>query len=258
MPYFNFKQQQVYYVHSPGSHGKPTLLWLHGAGGSQAVWPEQLKHMPGVSTYALDLPGHGLSSGPGRDKINGYADVAQAFLDALNLFNVVVAGHSMGGAIALTLALRRLPQLAGLVLIGTGARLRVAPAILDNLVQDFEATVDAIMQSAWSPGADAGWVALSRQIMLETGPDVLHGDYVACNNFDVMTQLNQIQAPALVLTGAADRLTPLKYGQYLATNIPQARLAAFDGGGHFLAQEQPQQVAAEITTFLTTLPVSGG
>lgn len=258
MPYFEFDRQQIFYTHSPGLADEPVLLWLHGAGGSQAVWPEQLKQMPGVSTYAPDLPGHGLSSGPGRDKIDAYADVVQAFLDALDLFNVVVAGHSMGGAIALTLALRRLWQLAGLVLIGTGARLRVAPAILDNLEQDFEGTVDAIMQSAWSPGADAGWVALSRQVMLETGPAVLYGDYVACNSFDVMAQLNQIQAPALVLTGAADRLTPLKYGQYLAANIPQARLAAFDGGGHFLAQEQPQQVAAEITTFLTTLPVSGG
>ena len=93
-------------------------------------WPGELRRLPDHEVYALDLPGHGRSGGPGRTDIGAYAEVVREFADALKLPAFVLGGHSMGGAIALEFALRYGSRLAGLILVGTGARLRVAPEIL--------------------------------------------------------------------------------------------------------------------------------
>jgi pimeloyl-ACP methyl ester carboxylesterase len=161
-----------------------------------------------------------------------------------------VVGHSMGGAIAQALALRRLPQLARLVLVGTAARLRVAEAILTGILPQFEATVDLIIRFAWGPNAPAPLAARARERMLAVDPAVFQRDFLACDAFDVREQVAQIELPTLVICGTEDKMTPLKHGRFLAEQIPQATLVTLDGAGHYLPLEQPQAVAAAITQFL--------
>jgi pimeloyl-ACP methyl ester carboxylesterase len=229
------------------------LLLVHGAGGSHLVWPDQLRRLPDTSVLALDLPGHGRSSPPGRDSIRAYADVIAALINALDLEKVVIMGHSMGGAIALDLALRELTSLCGLVLIGTGARLRVTPAILGQLMADFATTVELIVQHSWCESAPEGVVAAGRSMILKQDPAVLHADFNACNEFDVMQQLDRIQLPTLVISGGSDLLAPAKYGQYLSANIHGAVYAEIEGGGHMMALEQPERVASAVASFLDEL-----
>ena len=142
MPYTNVAGEKIFYFHQQGDpQGQHILVFVHGAGGSHLNWPPQLRRLAGANTYALDLPGHGQSEGQGRTSISAYADFVAAFLETLGLEKVTLVGHSMGGATALDLALRYPEGLAGLVLVGSGARLRVAPAILDGIRQDFQAAV---------------------------------------------------------------------------------------------------------------------
>jgi pimeloyl-ACP methyl ester carboxylesterase len=175
------------------------------------------------------------------------------FLDATHTDRAVLVGHSMGGAISQTTALSHPERVAGLVLVGTGARLRVAPAILDGIWEDFEEAVDLITRWAWAAGAPAELVRLGRQTALATPPQVLHGDFAACDAFDVMDRLGEISAPTLVVAGTADRLTPHKYSVYLAENIPHSRLVTVEGGGHMMALEQPNVVAEAISEFIKEL-----
>lgn len=251
MAYVTIHKQRVYYeAHGRPSPTSPTLLLIHGAGRSHLAWPAELRQLPQAAVYTLDLPGHGRSNGPGRTAISDYADVVVAFIEALGLQRVVVVGHSMGGAIAQTIGLRRHPAVMGLVLVGTGARLRVAPAILGQILVNFEAAVQTITSNEWGPEAPAGLIEEGRVALWQVAPVVLHGDYTACNAFDLMGQLGSITLPTLVLTGTADKMTPPKFGQYLAEQIVGANLVTLEGAGHNMMLEKPEAVAKAVGEFL--------
>jgi pimeloyl-ACP methyl ester carboxylesterase len=209
--------------------------------------------MRDVAVYTVDLPGHGRSMGPGYDSIDCYGEALVAFLDTVAVDQAIIVGHSMGGAIAQTLALRATDRVSALVLLGTGSRLRVAGAILDGILDRFEETVDLITQHAWSADADGAQKELGREALRKTGRKVLLGDLVACDRFDVMDCLAKIKVPALVVTGTADRLTPIKYARYLAEHIPDARLLLVEGAGHMVMLERPEQTASAIREFLVAL-----
>lgn len=252
MPYAGLDTGKLFYALSRGP-GAPTLVLIHGAGGSHLHWPAELRRLPGATVYALDLPGHGRSDGPGCDTIAAYVTALVGFLDATGTERAVLAGHSMGGAISQMAALTHPGRVAGLVLVGTGARLRVAPAILDGILQDFDGAIDLVTRFAWAKEAPQELTRRGREMMAQTAPEVIHGDFVACDAFDVMQRLNEIDAPTLVITGTADLLTPHKYGAFLADHIPNARLVTVEAGGHMMALEQPVPVARAVAEFISAL-----
>jgi pimeloyl-ACP methyl ester carboxylesterase len=254
MPYVTVTGERTFYALYQGDvRGKRNLVLVHGAGGSHLDWPAPLRRLRGANVYALDLPGHGRSEGAGRSSIAAYRDFLLAFLDGLGLERVVVIGHSMGGAISLGFALHYPDRLDGLILVGSGARLRVAPAILTGILSDFEATVDLVCDYAFGPGATEQLKRLGRQRLLKTPPEVLHGDYAACDAFDVMERLGEVRCPTLVIGGTADRLTPPKYSVYLRDHIPGAELVLVDAAGHMVMLEKPEVVNKAISRFVASL-----
>ena len=257
MPYKETSGGTLFYTLSQGAQDAPTLLLIHGAGGSRLHWPGELRRLPDATVYTLDLPGHGRSGGDGHDTIQGYAETIVAFFDAVGVEQAIVVGHSMGGAIAQTLALDFAGRVAGLVLVATGARLRVAPAIIEGIRSDFEGSAKLITQFAWSSDAPPELTELGRQAILETGPDVLLDDFAACDNFDAMERLAEIRTPTLVIVGSADQLTPPKYARFLAGRIPNARLVLIEGAGHMVMLERPVEVAEAVRELLNWLPTPG-
>jgi pimeloyl-ACP methyl ester carboxylesterase len=211
--------------HGGGSiPGPPPLVFIHGAGGNSLHWPPQLRRLPGFEVYALDLPGHGDSPGSSAETITEKAKAVVAWKAALGLGSCVFAGHSMGGAIAQILALNQPEGVAGLVLVGTGGRLRVHPDILAMTATDegFTQTVQIILAWSYSSSADKRLVELANKRMLQVPARVVHADYLACDHFDVLPRLKEIRCPTLVICGGEDQLTPPKYSQYLADQIPEA------------------------------------
>ena len=97
----------------------PDVLLIHGAGGDHRHFPPALTDLPGVRVHALDLPGHGAAEGRFADSVEVYADAVAAYVESRGLARVVLAGHSMGGAVVMTLALRAPAWLRAQVLIGT-------------------------------------------------------------------------------------------------------------------------------------------
>ena len=253
MPYVTVAGERTFYaryLYQGGVRGERNLVLVHGAGGSHLDWPAPLRRLRGANVYALDLPGHGRSEGAGRSSIAAYRDFLLAFLDALGLERATVVGHSMGGAIALDFALHYPDRLDGQVLVGSGARLRVAPAILTGILADFEATVDLVCNYAFGPSASDQLKRLGRQRLLQTPPQVLHGDYAACDAFDVMERLGEVRSPTLVIGGTADVLTPPKYSIYLRDHIPGAELVLVDAAGHMVMLEKPEVVSRAISEFI--------
>lgn len=250
------QRERFYYArHRPRdlSGNTPAVVCVHGAGGSHLNWPAEIRRLPGAAVYAPDLPGHGRSAGSGCQTIGEYVSVLVSFLDALNLPDAVFVGHSMGGAVALEMALSHPERVRGLVLVSSGARLRVAPAILQGIVEDFEGAVRLIGDFAYGPDAPEELKRLGQQVMAETSPEVMHGDFLACDAFDVMARLGEIRAPTLVIAGTADRLTPAKYARFLAQNIPGAQLVPVENAGHMVMLERPQEVGETVGRFVASL-----
>jgi len=254
MPFLTVAGARVHYVRrKPVPATGPPVVFIHGAGGTHQHWLYQVRDLPRSPTYALDLPGHGLSEGQGRNTISGYSDWLVEFLDATGEDRVVLVGHSMGGAIVLNTTLRHTARVSGLGLVATGARLRVAPAILDGILEDPEAAVRLICDFAFGPEASPEMVRLGRRQMGAIPPEVIHGDFAACDAFSVMDRLEEITAPAFVLCGTQDHLTPYKYSVYLRDRISRAVLHLVDGAGHMVMVERPEAVVEALSSFLDSL-----
>jgi pimeloyl-ACP methyl ester carboxylesterase len=255
MPTIVIDGEKLHYQlhHAARRADRPPLVLVHGAGGHLMHWPGELRRLPGRTVYALDLPGHGKSGGAGRSEIGAYAEVVRGFADAIGLAPFVVAGHSMGGAITLEFALRYPARLVGLILVGTGARLRVAPEILAGILDDFAGTTELLAQRVHGEHVDPHLLRLYTRRLRETNPPVLHGDFLACDAFDRRADVSRITAPTLILCGEADRMTPVKFSQFLHEQIAGSQLVVVSGAGHMVMLEQPAAMAENVAAFLSNL-----
>lgn len=248
MPLLTVNEQRMFYA-ARSLDRRPLLLLIHGAGGSHLDWPPELRRVERLGSCAVDLFGHGRSSKPGRPSVDDHANDVMALIEALGLTQIVLVGHSMGGAVALEIALRKPGVAAALVLLASGARLKVNRTLLNLVGADYDQAVKLITGLAWAQDAPADVVGRGQALMLQCDPDVVEMDFEACDGFDVMQELASVTTPTLVLTGTEDRLTPPKYGRFLADNIPNAEFVSVEGAGHMLAQERPEEIAQLIVDF---------
>lgn len=229
------------------------LVFLHGAGCSSLSFYYQLRHFR--SAKAIDLPGH--PDGKPCDTIDGYLEWARGFIRARRYKNVVLCGHSMGGAIAMRYALKYPEELRGLILLGTGARLRVHPYYLERCREPSGDNAPWLEQHLdYYRGVNDEVYPVLRQRAVEVGPEVELNDLMACDQFDMMDCVTEIKLPTRVICGSEDVMTPVKYSDYLTSNIEGASQSIISGGSHFVHMEKFQQVNEEIEDFLATFKSS--
>jgi pimeloyl-ACP methyl ester carboxylesterase len=229
---------------------RPPVLLVHGAGGSHMVWPAPLRHLAHTTVYALDLPGHGASPLPGCTGVSAYSEIVRDFVDALDLPPLLLAGHSLGAAIALDFALAYPQRLAALALIGGGARMRVSPALLEGVLHDFDATTAQIVAYSYHRAATAEQKDAYLRHLREADPHVLYGDFVACHNFDATDRLADLHTPALIICGQQDRMTPPERSRYLHDHIAGSDLLLVEDAGHNVMVEQPVVVTAALAALV--------
>lgn len=237
-------------ISGEGQEGASSLVFIHGAGGNCSVWyPQQEYFGANHRVYVVELPGHGAVKGEGADKIASYTLWVAGLLFQLQVDAPYLIGHSMGGAIAMELALGFHLDLAGLVLAATGARLKVDPRILNGIRDDFEKTVGAIGHYAFGPDTAESVIREGVEMMGLNAPELLYGDFLACDRFDRMASVHEISAPTLVICGGQDVLTPAKYSRYLADRIAGARLEVIDRAGHMVMLERPTEFNQRLEGF---------
>ena len=235
---------------------RPPLVFIHGSGDSARTWDPLFARLPGEHTLALNLPGHGDRidrPGPPVMSVGDYADAVRAALARRELAGVTLIGHSLGGAIALRMALEY-PALVGrIVLIGAGARMRVLPAILEAAKSGVPAEVSRahweLVRVGFAPDHEPQ-AAVYFAALEPFAPGVYGRDLAACDAFDMMADLGRIEQPALILTGESDRLTPPKYAAFLRDHLENARLTLIPAAGHYAQVEAPDAVAAAIREWL--------
>lgn len=233
------------------SEKNPNLVMIHGAGGCSQTWQGQIHPLKdSLNTLALDLPGHGKTSGQSKKRVDEYAHWLGEMLDVLFQEPVFLMGHSMGGAIVQETALLYPKLLKGIILAGTGPRLQVAPMFLEGLLNKFEETVDLIISYGYSSGAERSMLREGEKIMKGAGAKVVHDDFVASDRFDRRKDLGNINLPCLIVCGEKDKLTPPALSRILHESIRGSTLEILPSAGHFAMIESYKEFNQSVRNFI--------
>lgn len=255
MPYITIEGCRYVYGESlPENRGKPkhTIVLVHGAGGNHKQWLNQLDYLGCKHrVLAVDLPGHGLSEGRPSDLIEGYSEFVRGFAGAVLDGPFHLGGHSMGGAITLQFGSRYPEMLKGMILVGTGARLRVLESILNTFSRGEHLT--DLIPMLYGKNVLKETIRAAGEEMVSISPVTWFMDFTACNRFDMIAALGGIHVPALVVSATGDQMTPVKYGQYLASSLPNAKMVVIEGAGHMIMIEKPGELNVAVENFLDAL-----
>jgi pimeloyl-ACP methyl ester carboxylesterase len=220
------------------------LVFIHGSGDSGRIWRLQIEHFGRKNAFAIDLPGHGerVDTLPAQATMEDYAQAVREIVrDELRLERPVIVGHSLGGGIALMVGLEYGEELGGLILIGTGARLRVHPTLLREAQEAPDLARSHIVEMGVIP---EHLPTILEQV--RTKPEMLYRDLMACDRFDIIQRLHEITVPTMIICGNEDQLTPPRYSDFLLEHLTGiehgASLYIFPDAGHYVMREQPEMV----------------
>ncbi|MGD9953059.1 MAG: alpha/beta fold hydrolase [Burkholderiales bacterium] len=236
------------------------LVFLHGIGGSHAVWDRQLPYFTarGYSVHAWNQPGYG-----GRPAVEPYdlEHVAAALKEELRGEPAVLVGHSMGGFVAQE-AWARFPGLVRALALcftsasfgGTGSDFarqfiaaRIGPLDAGQTMREIAARVIPPMRGS---RAEPEGVALAERVMSSVPPATYRKAVQLLTTFDRRAQLPGIRVPTLVLAGSEDRVAPAEVMARMAQKIPGAEYVVLDGCGHLGPMVQPDAFNEALEAFL--------
>lgn len=243
------------------AHGGAPVVFLHGIGGNGANWEPQLEALSARhQVVAIDSRGFGASQFAGEGlTLEDYADDVRRTLDALGIDRAHVVGLSMGGMMAQALALNAPERVASLVLADTSAR--ADELMATNLKASGEAALqhgmaavaDMFLPATFCPAAieeDREYVQTFRNHFCATDPQAFDVGVQAISKLNFLDQLSQITAPALVVVGSGDLLTPVENSEAIAARIVGARLEVLDGAGHVSNLDNADEFTQLLSEFL--------
>jgi len=230
------------------------VVFLHGWMCNQEFWRLQcdLLSSQGYRCLALDFRGHGKSEVTNAGySIEQLADDVWEILKALNIDQVVLVGHSMGGMVAQQFCQDHAEQVRGLVLVTTlaadrGNRLISKRIELDSRQEKFSVAFDRHFD-LWFSNRTSGDVHAGVKTQMRLTPELpaqaLVRSYAGCDPTD---RLQKIRSPTLVIGTQSDHSTSASCSQELAQLIPGSDLVLIDDCGHFPMQEKPEEISQEL------------
>lgn len=252
--------------------GPPALL-LHGHASASTMWERVVTGylQSSYRCFMVDLPGHGRSDKPGVDwyGLQNFTETLFYFCLELNLSNLLLVGHSLGGLLGLNLGLEH-PGLVNQLIL-------VAPAVnghflayLDwllpledltrrpvfaSLVRIYQNSLGLAVPGALNTYAHprmifSGSFKHAREAMARCTPQSLFGGYKTIRQADLSHRLAGLKPPTLVIVGARDRVVPPDQGRLVAERASQAFLVNIPGSGHLPLDEQPELFDAAVKRFL--------
>ncbi|MCP4400323.1 MAG: alpha/beta hydrolase [bacterium] len=254
MPYLDIDDNRIHYISIESinkSMGEgENVFFLHGLGGNIYNWAYQTKYFSETNNVvSLELPGHGRSSGKGGSTIEYYTDLLVKFFDVMEMDNIVIVGHSMGGVVSLDFSFKYPERVKALVLVATSAKFDIPTQKLMELKNDME-SIFGSLERAKDKMKDIDERLVTNDMM------VLLGDVMAIKKYDGVSHLSELKMPSLVIGGADDILAPVAYSEQLHANIKNSALQIIEAAGHMVMVEAPQKFNAALEEFLLNLLVN--
>jgi pimeloyl-ACP methyl ester carboxylesterase len=235
--------------------GVPVLL-IHGNTGS-GLWFSRVMEIQGLRTIAPDMPNFGGSEAIGTADIDLYADHVLGFMDSLALELPVVVGHSLGGAVAISLAARNPARVGKLLLLDScPVNGLVTPEEHYPAVELFKTNRALLKQ-----GLQAVTPTLKDEALLDAlvdeaqrmAPHAFAGNARALARFDYTGKTNAYAGPVLVAVGSLDVLVTRQMAEATARAFPRGRLEVMEGVGHSVIVEDPERFRALLAHFVGDL-----
>ncbi|MGH8797378.1 MAG: alpha/beta fold hydrolase [Caldimonas sp.] len=238
----------------------PVVVFVHGALHDHSVWTLLARWFAhhGHAVLALDLPGHSRSAGPPLDSIGALAHWLLGVLDAAQIEQAALVGHSMGSLVALEAAALAPRRARHLVMIGTAYPMAVSAALLEtardaplraiDMVNSYSHSTSAAKPSYPGPGS---WLhgsnrALMRRVLAGAPECNLFSlDFEVCNGYaGGLEAAAKVTCPTTLILGERDQMTPPRQ----ATELAQALRARVNtvAAGHVLMSEAPDAVLAAL------------
>ncbi len=239
----------------------PALLLVHGFPLSRGAWSRQVEvFKKNYRVIAPDLRGLGESEATvGAVAMSRFAEDLHALIQRLDAGPVILAGHSMGGYVALAFAKAYPQMLQKLVLVGTraGADTPETAAARRATAEKVRVEGASVVVEAMAPkmlaasNKDENMAAAVRNLMSPSKPEGVIGALLGmAERPDAQAWLGEIRVPTLVITGADDTLIPPSESEVLAKGIPGAQLKLISKAGHLVAFEQAEVFNDFLLAFL--------
>jgi pimeloyl-ACP methyl ester carboxylesterase len=259
--------------------GEPAIVLIHGFGASTFSWREVLKPLSSFGrVVAYDRPAFGLTSRPMPGEWEGespYSFQAQislllSFLERVNISEVVLVGHSAGGAVALQFALLYPERVSALIL--------VAPAVFQSgppfpqwllpllrtpqmrhlgplIVRYFSSKAEELLRSSWHDSSKITAEILEgykKPMRVKNWDRALWEYILQTEPLDLSEHFQELKVPVLVLAGEDDRIVPTEQSVLLAQKLLQAKLVLIPECGHLPQEEKPQEFVEAVSSFLVS------
>ncbi|MEP7207609.1 MAG: alpha/beta hydrolase [Casimicrobiaceae bacterium] len=241
---------------------QPVMVFVHGAAHDHSVWALQSRYFAhhGANVLALDLPGHGRSDGAALSSIEALAAWLVAVLDAQQVSQATLVGHSMGALAVLECAARHPRRVARLALLGPAVPMEVSDDLLAAAGDDVGLAYALINGWSFGPRGTIGGNALpgvwmvgnGLRLMERNAEGVLAIDLRACRDYTAgLAAAAAVTCPTLVIVAGRDLMAPARTARALLDALPRRDLVRLEAAGHALMAEEPDAVLDALRTFVT-------
>ncbi len=240
----------AYWEH--GTAGAPVLVYIHGNTGGK-LWFELVMNAPGYRTIALDMPNFGDSGRLDTADIDTYASCVAEFLAALEVTDAVVIGHSLGGAVAMALAVHAPIRVNRLLLVDSAPvdglhtpeeyypvieRYKDDPELLKNALRSVTPTMQ-----------DEVFLQRLTETAMQMNPIAFAGNPRALDRFDYRGRVGEVRKTVLVVRGELDALITEDMARATAEAFPHGEFRSLEGVGHSVMVEAPARFRELVEEF---------
>ena len=248
----------------PFDKNKPLIIFVHGSGLSHMVWVLQTRYFAfrGYSVLAVDLPGHGLSSGESLKTIEEMGNWVGDVIGAVGCKEASLVGHSQGCLVTMECVAQHPEKIRTLTLMGGASAIPMNPELLSLAENNDPKAVELMMDWAHGPAGHFGGHPVPGLYHINTGSmlaktrtikNTLGVDFRACDNYkNGFEAAKQIKIPTLSILATDDKMCPVKEGKKLANLIEGSQIDIIDNCGHMMLLEEADRVLNVLKKFITT------
>lgn len=240
----------------PDTTAGETLLCLHHSGGNGANFSQLMGKLEGQhSPLAFDFPGHHRSGSlDSLGSVERMASFAGALIDKLGLGPTVLLGHSMGGSVALELALTRPSAVRALVLCASAAIYPESAELLERFRLITEGKAKRHFDpTAYSRSTPKEVIGAGFADSFKTDPRAVYPNLLALRAWEADSRLGEVSVPTLVVVGADEDPYMTEQADRMTSQIPGASRVVIDNAAHMIPLEQPGPLADAVIAFLEGL-----
>lgn len=246
----------------PLSKEAPGIVFVHGAANDHGVFALQSRYFAwhAMNAIAIDLPGHGRSGGRPLPEVEAIADWLRDVVDALELREASLVGHSLGALAALECAARYPTRFRRLALLGPSVPMPVSEELLAAAAGDDHVAFELINGWSFAAASQLGgspipgmWMTGNAMRLMErSASGVLANDLDACHRYaNGLAAAAAVTCPALVILGARDLMAPPRNAQALIAALPDCETVMLPDTGHSMMIERPDAVLDALRKFLS-------